>query len=92
MNIKGKYKYKITDIAQLLGLNRSTVNKMLQNGTIKGVKVKMHVFASKANMWVISEEEYARLERLNEDLWKDRLEAAEDANGSKSPLKNEKNT
>ena len=91
MNIKGKYKYKITDIVQLLGLNRSTVNKMLQNGTIKGVKVKMRIFASKANMWVISEEEYARLEKLNEDVWKDRLQAAEDAR-SKSPLKNKNNT
>ena len=52
--MENKAFYTVKDIAELMGLKRTTAYKLLWAGKIHGKKVKQHAFANKADIWEIS--------------------------------------
>ena len=62
--MKTKKYYTVKEVAQLIGLDRTTVYKLLRTKKIAGRKVKKHIFANKADMWEISPKEFHRLEEI----------------------------
>ena len=56
--------YTVKDVAELIGLKRTTVYRLLWSKKIKGKKVKYHDFANKADLWQISPEEFERVKKI----------------------------